>query len=131
LPDVIDAPEVSGHGIRANAVGAVADLAAGPRKAVSEHQDALAVRLNDEAASVRRNAAAVLGRVADVDPDLAESAHAGLAELLDDPDATVRATACQALGQVASPVAAELLRATADEDEELAVRKAAERAFES
>lgn len=93
LPDLIDALGASVDGIRANAVGAVADLAAELPKAGSEHRDALAVRL-------------------------------------DDPDATGRATACRAHGQVASPVAAEILRATADEDEELAVRKAAERVLE-
>jgi HEAT repeat protein len=130
LPDLIDALDAATTGIRANAVGAVADVAGDLPKAVGEHQDALAARLDDEAASVRRNAAATLGRIADADVDLSESAHTGLVELLDDPDATVRATACQALGQLSSPAAAELLRATADEDEELAVRKAAERALD-
>lgn len=129
LPELFDALDAESTGVRANVVGAIADLAGDLPHAVGERQGAIADRLDDDAASVRRNAAAALGRLADAGVEIDDPAEAGLVELLDDPDATVRVTACQVLGRLSSPLAAELLRAAADEDDELAVRKAAERAL--
>lgn len=129
-PELFEALDAEAASVRANAVGAIADMAADRPGAVDDRQATLAACLDDESASARRNAAATLGRIAGAGLKLAESAQSGLVDLLDDPDATVRVTACQALGQLDSPVVEELLRAAAEDDDAMAVRKAAERALQ-
>lgn len=130
VPALARALDAESRGIRANAAGALADVADGRPDQVAEATESLVSRLTDNAASVRRNAAAALSRLAAADLDLEGPAHGALIELLGDPDPTVRATACRALGKLGSPVALELLRTRAEEDEVDAVRAAAERALE-
>lgn len=130
VPALAEALDTEDRGVRANAVGALADIADGHPEPVAEYAEALVAQLNDDATAVRRNTAVALCRLADADIDLDGPAHGALIELLDDPDPTVRATACRALGKMGSPVALELLRTTAREDEADAVRWAARKALD-
>lgn len=127
LAAVLNATE---RGLRANAAGALADIAEDVPSAVADHEEALLAQLDDDAPAVRRNATAALARLAHAGASMEGAAQRGLIELLDDPDTTVRVTACRALGNVESPVAQELLRHTATDDDSPAVRQAAQRALE-
>lgn len=129
VPALAEALDAEERGVRANAAGALADIAEGRPGDVVEHTESLVSSLTDDTASVRRNAAAALSQLADADTDLEGLAHGSLIELLGDPEPTVRATACRALGKMGSPVALELLRTKAAEDEEEGVRLAAQRAL--
>jgi hypothetical protein len=129
-PALADALSSDDRGLRANAAGALADIAAGQPELVAEQSDPLVAHLEDDVAAVRRNSAAAVSRLADAGIHIDGLAHGALIELLDDPNPTVRATACRALGFMGSAVALELLRKTASEDDEQAVRMAARRALE-
>ena len=124
LPDVIARLDHESRGVRANAAGVVADVAAHRPAAVAGHLGVLCDRL-DDAPPVRRNVAAAFARVAAEERVLPAPVDGALIELLDDPDPTVRSLACRALGHAESPAALELLRTAATGDPEGQVREAA------
>jgi hypothetical protein len=125
LPDVLVLLEHDEREVRANAAGVVADVAVDRPIAVSGHLPTLCDCLDDEAVPVRRNVATAFVRVAAAEGVLPGPAEGGLIELLDDHDATVRGLTCRALGHTASPAPLELLRSTAQRDDDPAVREAA------
>lgn len=130
LPDVVPLLDHDDRAVRANAAGAVADVAETEAAAVNRYLAHLTDSLEDEAAPVRRNVAAAFLRVGAAAGTLPGPAQGALIELLDDHDPTVRALGCRVLGHIGSTAALELLRSTAQRDDEPEVREAARWAIE-